>query len=87
MGINSKLIVILLFIIIFNKCSRHKFNQLKTFSFKNWSLSLEIYGKKVNLKSVSLFLLHFLIFADILFISVALLLDLPDDTSFYIIIV
>ena len=47
---------------------------------------MEIYGKKVNLKSVSLFLLHFLIFADIIFISVGLLLDLPDDTSFYIIL-
>ncbi|WP_405279771.1 ion channel [Methanobrevibacter sp.] len=47
---------------------------------------MEIYGKKVNLKSVSLFLLHFLIFADIIFISVGLLLDLPDDISFYIIL-
>ena len=47
---------------------------------------MEIYGKKVNLKSVSLFLLHFLIFADIIFISVGLILDLPDDASFYIIL-
>lgn len=42
---------------------------------------MEIQGKKVNTKSMSLFIMHFLILADILFITIGLLLDLPTDIS------
>lgn len=45
---------------------------------------MEIYGIKVNTKSVSLFILHFLIFADIIFITVGLLLDLPNSFNIFI---
>ena len=45
---------------------------------------MEIRGIPVNRKSVSLFLLHFLIFSDIIFITAALLLDLPKDINIYI---
>lgn len=45
---------------------------------------MEIRGIPVNRKSVSLFLLHFLIFADIIFITAALLLDLPESIDIYI---
>ncbi len=38
---------------------------------------MEIQGIKVNRKSISLVLLHFLIFADIIFITTAMLLDMP----------
>lgn len=45
---------------------------------------MEIHGIKVNLKSIYVFLLHLLIFTDIILITVALLLDLPDNVTFYI---
>ena len=47
---------------------------------------MEIQGIPVNRKSVTLFLLHFLIFADIIFITIGLLLDLPDNISSFILL-
>ena len=47
---------------------------------------MEIYGRKVNLKSIYIFLLHLFIFADILFITIGLLLDLPDSISNFILL-
>ena len=47
---------------------------------------MEIRGIKVNAKSVSIFILHTLIFADIVLITAGFLLDLPSDASFAILI-
>lgn len=45
---------------------------------------MEIRGIGVNRKSVTIFLMHFLIFADILFITVGVLLDLHPDVELFI---
>jgi len=45
---------------------------------------MKIRGIPVNRTSVSLFLLHFLIFADIIFITAALLLDLPHSIDVFV---
>ncbi|WP_405290954.1 potassium channel family protein [Methanobrevibacter sp.] len=45
---------------------------------------METKGIQINLKSIALFILHFLILADILFITIGLLLDLPTDLSYFV---
>ena len=39
---------------------------------------MKIYGREINSKTISLFAMHVLIFADIIFITTGLLLDLPN---------
>lgn len=48
-------------------------------------LLMKIRGMKVNSKSL-LVILHILVFIDIIFITVGLLLDLPANVSFYVIL-
>lgn len=47
---------------------------------------MKIKGVDVTYKSISLVIMHFLIFADIIFITTGILLDLPKNIDFFILI-